>query len=256
MGRKKQGGKGRGQQRARKEAQKRAEAPRFATKGQLAQFYWGLVLDPMSQTGRGLYFTTLQVRMKAGGPVYCWDDDGAQACSHYGWCLWHASEGCPWKQGFETRRRIVDGQGPVGYHFVDEEVEWPEPHMDPKGGSFYLSHLPTQTVVAKARVVEGRVKLSFEVLWVKRPPPPQYCELVECGQPVVGLTVEEGGRVRLHITTYMDLTFQLTAAHLAKMEEDDRCSEDEYNYFEDEYDDLEGQARLELESMWAAAALA
>ena len=65
--------------------------------------------------------------------------------------------------------------------------------------------------------------------------------------------MEEGGRVRLHITTYMDLTFQLTAARLAEMEEDDRCSEDEYNYLEDEYDNLEERARLE--DLWAAAAL-
>ena len=255
MARKKQGGKGRGWRGARKEVQRRAEAPRFTTEGQLASFYWGVVLGPWAWENRALYLTTLQVRMKAGGPVYCWDDDGTQFRSKETLKLWTVSEGQPWKQGCLMNRRVVDGQGPVGWHFETEEVQWPEPHMDWtfKGRSFYLSQLPTQRVVVRAQVVRGKVKLTLEVLSVKRPPAPGHCELVSHQIALAGLTVEEGGRVRLHLNTTNDLTFQLTAAHLAKMEEDDRCSEDEYNYLEDEYDNLEERARLE--DLWAAAAL-
>ena len=179
--------------------------------------------------------------------------------------LWNTSDpdsepyGQPWRRT-TLYRRIVDGKGPVGWHFEGESVQWPEPHPHRdwtfKGRSFYLSQLPTQRVVVRAQVVQGKVKLTLEVLSVKRPPAPGHCELVSHQIVLAGLTVEEGGRVRLHLNTTNDSTFQLTAAHLAQMEEDDRCSEDEYNYFEDEYDDLEEQERLELESAWAAAALA
>ena len=199
--------KGRGKAKAKKEAQKREASPRFATVGQFAEFYWGMVFRQDGWALPVLYFCKILVRVKAGMPVYRWDEGEEVhpiALVVEGYQLWNQTEGLPWLGLYHWEpAEGQERQDPAG-------VPWKQP---PHGYKGELWKLPTRRVVVEAEVVRVAqrglvfgtgpwVKLSIRLgPWRQPLYPPARCFL-EGEEELKAWVGLRDGRVRL------DLWFQ------------------------------------------------
>lgn len=223
MGRRRAAPKVSGKAKAKKEAQKREAAPRFATVGQLAEFYWQMVFRQDVWAMPALYFCGIQVRVKAGTPVYKWDggeEVNPIALVEAGYHLWDQTHGLPWLGLYHVNGpdSWMESLGPsLGQDPAADPagMPWKQP---PNGYKGELWKLPTRRVVVEARVVGAlhfkgcpympswRVRISIRPgLWREPLFPPSRCNLerTDTEELKAWMGVVDG---RVHL----NLTFQQT----------------------------------------------